>query len=641
MMKKKMVLGALIVAAVSAFAAKDPVLMTINGKDVTLSEFEYLYHKNSSQQLQQESLDDYIDRFVVYKLKVADGEAAGYDTLSTFRKELEGYRSEIVSPYLTDSVLYHQLEREAYEHMLKRVRVSHIMFASGNGEIDGLRQMHLADSVRTAILNGADFGELALKYSIDRGVQRNHGDQGYLRPGRFPITFECAGYNTPVGEISKPFRTDFGIHIVKTSEERAGKGTVLVEHILRMFADQSDSAKVVAKKEIDDIAARLKAGENFETIAKEQSQDPGSAKNGGKLPWFGQGEMVEPFEVASYALGVGEVSEPVETRYGYHIIKKLDERPIPSFEESLPKIREKINFDERSTYPRKSKIEQLKKEYNFTVNPEFMSYVDQTLKAFGKYDSTYVDALIAPKEMTAFSYADVNVPASRLATRLTRKESASPELAKEYINNVIEEFGGEDLMRYYTGTLIERNPDFSNLLNEYRDGMLLFEASNHKVWDGASKDTEGLEKYFESHRSDFTWDAPHFRGVILKAKNDSVMNEVQKDIALYGADSDSISTTLFQKYRNNIKMERMLVAKGENNVVDYLLFGAAKPEKIDGKYSEATVLQGKVLEQPEKMTDVKGQVTTAYQDELERQWVEELKAKYPVVIDKKVKKKVK
>ena len=639
-MKKKLLLLTLAASAVVAFAAKDPVLMTINGKDVKLSEFEYLYHKNNAQQLEKETLDEYIDRFVVYKLKVADAEAAGLDTLESFKKELDGYRRDVVAPFLRDTTVIDSMEKEAYANTLHTVEVSHIMRPLGNGIFDGIREQMFMDSLYTALKNGADFEEAALKYSVDRSVQRNKGKQGYVLPGRFPITFEEASFKTPVGEISKPFATPYGYHIVKTLSDKETKGTVLVEHILRLFKDKSDSAKLVAKKEIDDIYTRLKNGEDFETIAKAESQDPGSAKDGGKLPWFGFGRMVKSFEDVSFGLQNGEISEPFETPYGYHIVKKLDSKPNPTFDEIKEGIHQRIMMDERSERPRLAKMEQLKKELNYKIDPGFEKYINETLKAYGSYDSTYVVDVLGKSTATYCTFDNVKVPISRFATRLTTREKSDTVLAKYYIMKQAEAFGGEEMMRYYQNSLISKNPDYMNLLNEYHDGMLLFDISNKKVWEGASKDTEGLAKYFEQHRADFKWDAPHFKGIILKAKNDRVMNLVKFDIVAWN-DVDSLTTKLFNKYRSNIKMERMLVSKGENALVDYLLFGGAKPAEVDKKYSTAMVLEGGLQEQPEVVGDVLGQVTSAYQDELEKKWVDELKTKYPVVIDKKVRKKIK
>ncbi len=639
-MKKKLLLLTMAASAVIAFAAKDPVLMTINGKDVKLSEFEYLYHKNNAQQLQKESLEQYVDRFVVYKLKVADAEAAGLDTLESFKKELEGYRRDIVAPFLQDTTVIEELEKEAYQRTLHTVEASHIMRPLGNGIFGGVKESMFMDSLYTALKNGADFEEAALKYSVDRTVQRNKGNQGFVIAGRFPITFEEAAFATPVGEISKPFPTQYGYHIVKTLSDKETKGTVLVEHILKLYKDKGDSAKVKAKEAIYSIYERVKNGEDFEAIAKAESEDPGSAKDGGKLPWFGFGRMVKPFEDVSFSLANGEISEPFETPYGYHIVKKLDSKPNPSFEEIKDRLHQTIMMDERSERPRQAKIEQLKKECNFKMNPGFEKYIDETLNAYGSYDSIYVTDVLGKSNVTFCTFDNVTIPVSRFSTRLTTREKSDIVPAKYYIMQRAGVFGGEELMRYYQNALIEKNPDFMNLLNEYHDGNLLFEISNRKVWEGASKDTEGLENYFNQHRADFNWDTPHFKGIILKAKNDSVMNLVKADIAQW-AEADSLTSKLFNKYHSDIKMERMLVAKGENPLVDYLLFGGAKPEQVDKKYTTAMVLEGGIKNQPEAAGDVLGQVTSAYQDELEKKWVEELKAKYPVVINKKVLKKVK
>lgn len=644
-MKKKLLLFSLVATTLLAFAAKDPVLMTINGKDVKLSEFEYLYHKNSAQQIQKESLDEYIDRFVNYKLKVADAEAMGLDTLESFKKELEGYKRSIVLPFLRDTTVYDSLVLDAFDRTQHSVEVTHIMRPLGTGVFDGIKEQMLIDSIYNELQNGANFEEMVQKYSVDRSKYRNNGNQGFVYPGRFPIAFENATYDTPVGQISKPFETPYGWHIVKPLSDKKNEGTVLVEHILKLFGTQpgtapSDSVRRATKAKIDAVYNRIKAGEDFETVAKAESEDPGSAQNGGKLPWFGVGRMVKPFEETSFKLAVGEVSEPFETAYGYHIVKKLDSKPNPPLEEVREQLREEVKGDERTAVPRLVRNEQLKKELNYQISPKFSTYIDEALNAYGSYDSVFVANMLGKSDFVFCTFDNVKVPVSRLATRLTTKESADIPTAKWYIMKVADEFGIEEMRRHYSNTLIDKNADFANLFNEYHDGMLLFEASSRKVWDAASTDTTGLKDYFNAHRADFTWDTPHFKGIILHAKNDSVLNCVKQDVALWGH-SDSLTLKLSEKYRNDIKMQRMLVAKGENAVADYLMFNGEKALPNDKRFTASMVLEGGIQMQPETMNDVRGQVTSAYQDELEQLWIKELREKYPVKIDKKIRKKIK
>lgn len=642
-MKHKLFIASLVLgSALLATAAKDPVLMKINGKEIKLSEFEYLYHKNSQQQLEKETLEQYVDRFVTYKLKVADAEAQGIGDEPAFQSELNGYRNDIIKPFLEDTTVHEKLVREAYEHKLTNVDIDHFMLQLGKDSSVTKRNMALADSIRQCVLNGENWEDLALKYSVDPSVKNNKGHYGFIMAGMFPYEFEKVVYETPVGEVSKPFTTHFGIHMVRVNAVRPDEGEVRVQHILKLFPRVrllTDSMKMATKVKIDSVYLALQNGADFSELAKTESQDPGSSKNGGELPWFGHGRMVPQFDKIAFELGVGEMSEPFETNYGYHIIKKLEARPTLSLEEQRKDIEARIEQDFRKAAPRDERVKQLKQQYNYKVNPNIHQYLTDAIARHGKYDSAFVAGVIANSKEPLFTFANKTVPVSALTKRLDSKLSFDNATAVDYIEDFIEPTSKSEVMNYYAENIINDTPDFANLYNEYRDGMLLFEVSNRRVWEAAGKDTLGLKAYYEANRAKYNWDAPRFKGIILNAINDSTLEAVKGDIySMTGEPMDSITTKLHKKYGANIKMERMMMAKGENAAVDHLFFNGPVP---NGKYPCSMVLKGGLISQPEELADVKGQVTSDYQDVLEKRWVEELKARYPVTINKKILKKVK
>ena len=642
-MKLKFLTCAVIATACMVALAKDPVIMKINGKDIHLSEFEYLYNKNSQQQVQKESLDDYLNRFVNYKLKVADAEAARIDTSAAFKAEFNGYKADIVKNYLVDTTVNQRLEREAYERMRTNVDVDHIMLPLGRDKAENEKLQARLDSIKKCVESGQSWNELAKKYSIDPSVKNNGGHYGYIASGMFPYVWEYTAYNTPVGQICKPFSTNFGNHLIRVNNRRDDPGQVLVEHILLLFPrNANDSAKAVVKQKIDSIYTAVKQGANFEEMAKAKSQDPGSAKSGGKLPWFGVNRMVPQFEKVSYALNDGEISQPFETTYGYHIVKKLSHKGVPSFEEAKKTIDAQIQQDERSTMAQDAKIEEVKKLYGYKADDKgFRTYLLKELNKHGAYDSAFVAGVLAKSTFPIFTYAKHKVAASVLASIVNPKAQLNNESAAGYICSQIEPYANKVIFQYYIDNLINDNQGYRNLLNEYRDGMLLFEISNRKVWQGASNDTTGLKNYFEANRSKYTWDKPHFRGIILSAQSDSIAQAVKADIAKLGEKNDTLTEALHHKYGQKIRMQRMFFAQGENELVDHVVFNGPAP-KTD-KYPVSFVLpgQGEVYNQPRDVADVKGQVTSDYQDVLEQRWEKELHAKYPVVIDKKVLKLVK
>ena len=640
-MKSKLILCALAGTALLALAANDPVLMKINGKEIKLSEFQYLYNKNNQQQVQEETLDQYVDRFVTYKLKVADAEASKIDTLPSFQKEFNGYKTDLVKPFLVDESVQERLVNEAYERMKYNVDVDHIMMPLGKDKIENDEIQARLDSIKNCVKNGEDFYELAKKFSIDPSIRNNNGHYGFIGAGVFPYVWEYAAFNTPVGEISAPIRTDFGNHLIRVNGKREDPGQVEVEHILRVFPrGANDSLKAITKAEIDSIYTALMNGADFEELAKAKSQDPGSAKNGGKLPFFGINRMVKPFEEVAFRLQDGEMSAPFETNYGYHIVKKLAHKGVPTLEEARKGIEAQMTRDERANAPRDAKLEEVMKFYNYKENPKFGDYLEKELAKNGRYDSTFVASVLKNSTFPMCTFAkDQVIPASELAKVVNPKAKMNNESAKGYIMSYIKSIAKKQVMDYYVNNLINDNVEYRNLINEYRDGMLLFEIRNQKVWEGASKDTLGLRQFFEANRQNYKWDQPHFKGIILSAKNDSIMQRVKADILTLGA--DTLTTTLHNKYKRDIKMERMNFAQGENNTVDRVVFNDNDPAKVDANYPVGMILQGGLIDQPQEVADVKGQVTSDYQDLLEKNWVQELKRKYPVEINKKVLKKIK
>lgn len=640
-MKAKLLISSLLLGtAILAIAKGDPVLMTINGKDIKLSEFEYLYHKNSQQQVEKETLEQYVDRFVLYKQKVADAEAAGIDTTEVFIKEFEGYQKDLAAPYMTEDTTYHwQMVQEAYERFKTEVDIDHFMMPLGANEQATQDNLNRMDSLRNCILAGEKWEDLAMQYSSDPSKQRNHGHYGYISAGMFPYSFENEVFNTPVGEVSKPFKTPYGIHMIRVNNTRE-RNDVHAKHILKLFPrEATEEQKAVCKQQIDSIYALLKAGADFEELAKAESQD-GSARNGGDLGWFGRGRMVQPFEDISFSLADGEISEPFETQFGYHIIKKVAHGVAP-LSELRNNIEAAIARDERADLIKKRRQDDLKSKYNYKFNPELEPYFVSKLAENGNVlDSAFIVNNIKGSNMPMFTYGDnksVNV-ASLLPLLNTKLKLEDPVAAKNLLILSAESLVDKALSDYHAGELLKSNPDYRNLLNEYRDGMMLFEISNRRVWKAASKDTVGLEQYYAANRGKYTWDEPHFKGIILSAKNDSVLKLVKADMLTM--QGESLADDLHAKYGPDIRMERMVVKKGENALADYLAFGTAdKPERKG--YEAFMILEGGIINQPEEMSDVRGAVTSDYQDVLEQQWKAELAKKYPAKINKKVLKQVK
>lgn len=630
------ILGATVLA-IAAKSGKDPVLMNINGKDVRVSEFEYLYHKNNTQQLQPQTLDEYVDMFVNYKLKVADAEAAGLDTTESFLNEYGQFRNDLSRPYLRDQSVEDSLVLEAYNHFKDDVRVSHIMIADGEGQRQKL------DSIRTAILAGATTFEAAARaYSVDKNSRDRDGLMGFVVPERYPWAFEKAAYDTPVGQISPVINSGFGLHIIRVEERTPASGEVEAAHILRLTQGKTPEGIAAQKAMIDSLYNVASSGADFADLATRFSEDPGSAKKGGSLGWFGHGMMVQPFDSISFALADGAISEPFETRFGYHIIKKQGHRGVAPLEEKKDGILKRMKTDERVGQPEFVYLDRLKKANKAQLVDATFMEVEKLAEANSGMDSTLI-ATFAASEMPAYTINGKEYPMSRVISRMHIFPVTNASSARHMIQNAAADQMNSDLLNIARTQLAETNADYRNLLNEYRDGILMYEISNRNVWEKASKDKEGLNEYFRRNRDKYHWDEPRFKSYIIFAGNDSVLN-------LAVAYADSLSTDvpadfvqgMRTRFGRDVRVDRVIAAKGENPITDYLAFGAEKPaSEKSSRWTSYAAYKGRIIQQPEEATDVRGAAVTDYQNELEKLWVEKLRNTYKVKINKKELKKVK
>ena len=591
-MKKAFLL--LAVAAMSmGIMAQSETLMTINGKAVSAEEFLYIYEKNNQAgAVDPKTMDEYLDMFINFKLKVAEAEAQGIDTTESFKKELKGYRAQATPKYLQDEAAMDSLIEMSWRHLSKDRRAAHIAIqcpasADSAAQAEALAKINEARErvtvgklkIERKKVKGKwkniekrmpveAFDAVARELSTDPSVQETGGELGWITPFRYVYPLEEATYNTPVGQISEVFRTQYGYHIVLVEEER-DHVEVKAAHIMKMVP--ADSLSEIKKALIDSIA-KVVTPENFAEVAKMESEDRGSSSRGGDLGWFGKGMMVKAFEDAAFSMQAGEISAPVRTQYGWHILYKEAERGIQPLDSMRTQIERQVKRDERAKEADKSFIRKTRAEYNL------------------------------PAEM---SDADV-------------KAYADEHLEAKY-------------------------PELKNLVQEYHDGILLFEVSLREVWDKAAKDTAGLEAYFKANKKNYTWEKPRWKGYLVQAKDKSSAKAAQAIIK--SANPDSIQSYIAKRVNCDsvtyVKVQHGLWEKGKNAAIDKFGFKDKKVEYTPNEAMPEVVCIGKVLKAPEVWSDEKGKVTTDYQDYLEAEWIKQLRAKYPVVINEEVWKSIK
>lgn len=612
--------------------AQDEVLMTINGEPITKAEFEYIYNKNNGDNaIDKKTLDEYVDLFVNFKLKVAEAKAQGFDTLPSFKRELNGYRKQLAKPYLTDTELEEALYQEAYSHFSQDCEVSHILIRT-EGE-DTLTSYNKALDVIKRLNAGEDFSKVADETSNDQSVVRNHGYLGWFTALQLVWPFEKAMYELPLNVISTPIKSDYGYHIIKVHNRRPAWGQVNARHIMKMCSDRMPK-EIQDKKyqEIIDIKKRLDAGEDFATLAMELSEDKGSAQKGGDLGWFGIGRMVREFEKATFALNPGETSEIIKTQFGYHIINVTDKKGIEPFEKKKGDIQRMMQYDNRSTAAKTAFINKLKNEYNFQINKQEVTLAKNLIAQHADNDSLLKTESEKNKN-AIITFANQQIPTNEfIAYYITTKKLGTDIDAK------LSQLAEIKLLQFEDSQLEKKYTDFANLMKEYHDGILLFEVSNKEVWEKAIKDTEGLNKYFKKNKKNYTWSNPRYKGFVVKCKDEDTAKRLQKEIKKMN--SDSVANYIRSQVNNDsvtfASVERGLWKQGENSYVDLTKFKTPNTEITIDEELPITIVVGKMLKKPETFTDVRGTITADYQNYLEKEWIETLRNKYVVEINQEV-----
>jgi peptidyl-prolyl cis-trans isomerase SurA len=649
-MKMNSIKGFLTVAVISAagiaFAQdKDPVLMTIAGKNITRSEFQSIYNKNNPKNTEADSksIDDYVQLFVNFKLKVKEAEEMGLDTTAEFRNELEGYRKQLAQPYLTDNEVNDQLLREAYERSKTDVRASHILIKLDANALpkDTLKAYNTTIALRNRILKGEDFAKVARENSQDPSAKENAGDLGYFTSMQMVYPFETAAYTTKIGEISMPVRTRFGYHLIKVVDKREAQGQIMCEHIMvKSQKGQSAADSVAAKQKIDEIYGKIKAGENFEELARQQSDDKGSAKDGGKLPLFGTGRMVMEFEKAAFGLqNNGDYTAPIKTQYGWHIIKRLDKKPIPTFEESKNELKGKVTKDSRAQKSKESLIAKIKKENNFKENlkarDEFNTLIDSSY-----FEGTWSKDKASKLNKELFSIADKKYTQLDFANYLENHQTKRPKIdAGVLVKTTYEQFVNDNCIAYQETVLDKKFPDFKALMQEYRDGILLFDLTDKKVWGKAVKDTAGIEDFYQKNKNNYMWEE-RVEATIYTCANTAIADQTRKLIKKQeksNISNDSLMNIVNKDSQLNLKIENGKFLKNENDMVDKVKWQVGISENMTKNNQVIFVKINKVLPPDvKKLSEARGLVTSDYQNYLEKEWIESLRKKYTVNIDRSV-----
>lgn len=616
----------------------DLVLFTIGGEPVYLSEFAYVYNKNNvddKNSYTKESLNDYLDLYIKFRLKVREAESLGMDTLASLNTELETYRKQLSKQYLYDREVSEKLLEEAYERSKYEVNASHILIGIDEPALpaDTLKAYKTAVQLRSRIIKGEDFGELAKKYSKDPSAQTNNGNIGYFTVLQTVYPFETVAYETKKGDVSMPVRTRFGYHLVKVNDMREAQGEITAAHILLKLPMGADSAMIKQVKlqaeNIYNIA--VKGEQTFEELVALYSEDKTTKTKGGLLPPFGTGRMVEEFEAAAFGLKKdGDISKPVQTDYGFHIIKRVSKKPQPSFDEAKGDLKKKIERDTRSEIAKSKLMDAIKKEYKYTENAKARQ---ELYKLIGEKlpEGKFVWEDKAGLTKTLFTIGNKTYTQADFVTYLEGKQKKKrTEPAQIVFDQYYEVFQEEMLLAYEESQLERKYPDFKNLMREYRDGILLFDLTDQKVWSKAVKDTTGLMGFHQGVKGKYMY--PERVKVTTYTVADAKLAEKVKKYAMKKG-KDATLAKYNKKAANTVTTTEGIFEKGQSALADATGWKTGFGETTTTGEKTKFVHVTEVLPpSPKPLQEVKGFVVSEYQDHLEKEWIKELQTRYPVVI---------
>ena len=634
----------------SQSADKNAAIFTVSGQPVSVGEFEYVYTKNNvnnQANYSEKSLQDYLNLYENFRLKVKEAEAMKLDTIVSLKSELEGYRKQLAKSYLTDKEITDQLIQEAYDRSKKEVSVSHILVGceEGANPADTLAAYKKALEFRARLLKGEDFAKLAKesaeKDKGDPSAKDNGGSIGWFTVFQTVYPFESGAYNMKHGDISMPVRTQFGYHIIKLNNSRPAQGEIHVAHILLKFPENAgDDVKAKVKVRIDSIYTQLNKGTmKWDDAVAALSDDRTSKTKKGELQWFGVGRMMPEFEEAAYALQKdGDMSKPTKTTYGWHIIKRLEKREIPPFSEVKNDFKKRVERDARSSVAKTKLIERIKRENNFTENlvakKDFFKAIDSTTISSGIHRDSIgykKDEPLFHLAGTAHSTLEFGHFLERTAKR--RSDKNKEGLLAEYYENWV----NQNCLDYEESMLEKKKPEFASLMKEYRDGILLFELTDRQVWGKATKDTTGLAAFHEQNKTKYMWkeraDVEIYNCSDAKICDDAyklvgkgkTAAETQKKLNKAGANSKV--SVLSGKYE-----------KGQYDVVDKVEWkkGLAPITKINDSSFQFIFVKDIVKPEPKTLKEARGYAVSDYQEYLEKKWMTDLRAKYPIVVNEAV-----
>lgn len=631
----------------NVLAQKDDVLFTFGNHEVKKSEFMRGYEKNAIAKKPSYTLQDlneYLDLYVNYKLKVQDAADERLDTISSIQKEYNEYKKQLTQSFLTDKNISDALIKETYDRLKTEVKASHLLvkLPENPSPADTIAAWNKIMELRKKIKSGEKFETVAEQFSDDPSAKINKGSLGYFTALQMVYPFETAAYTTSRGDVSNPVRTKFGYHLVKVDDTRPARGELQVAHILLKIPENATPEVIAKVKAKADSIYTLSHKMGFEELVRLYSEDRNSTSNEGKLPWFTTGKMVEEFEDAAFALkNKNDISTPIKTKYGYHIIKLIDHKGLQSYDDMKEALKKKIEKDSRSEISKQAYLNKIKKENNFVDYPEAYDQVLSRLGTDFNRPTWKPDAVLSGYTSPLFKIAGKNYTQDELVKYiLANKNKIKPTESKRMLAGYYDAFLQLSILEVEEGQLLAKNPEFAAQLQEYKDGILLFDLMEKKVWNAAVHDTTGLKAFYESNKAKYQR-PESVKVMTIKCANANVADQVAVKLKKFDevtSKPELIAAFNTKDHPKDIIIDENYFEKNQNNKVDEMKWQKGEMLKVTNASGTVDLYYviDNVTGQYKTLSDSKGYIVADYQEYLEKNWIEQLKAKYPVKVNQTV-----
>jgi peptidyl-prolyl cis-trans isomerase SurA len=510
---------------------------------ITLDEFEYAYSKNVGgwEVAQEDSFQqykDFMELYMKFRMKLRNAQVRGLGTDPALEKELSDYQEQVGKSYIIEKHIIQPGLKELYQRRKEEIRVSHIMIKPGEGGNEPASEK--ANALLDSIKGGVSFEEIAEKYSDDKFSGPKGGDIFFVTAGMLPVEFEDAMYTLQSGDVySEPIKTNFGYHLIKVTQRGERIPKIKAKHILISYYDNDQNADSLATKlTADSVYAMLQEGADFGELVEKYSDDTGTAQKGGDLGFFERRQMVQAFDEMVFSMKIGEISEPVQTNYGYHIIMVTDIQSYPGFDddrENLLKTYKKQRYDnDYANY-----INGLKSKYNFNLNEQTVNIIVENSDSV-RFGIEYPNP-VAIEDKVLFTYAGNSVSGVEFIkeTNSNSEFAGKPVFVKEEVMKAVEKISEDDLMYVAALDLVDEDPNFAALMDEYRNGVYIFKLQEDEVWNKLEIDSTRIYNYWAEHKENYSFPDRVSFGEIFSTRDSLIQKYYQllKD----GADFDSLA----------------------------------------------------------------------------------------------------